>query len=1100
MKAINEWMDHLKKRQIELKKFIEREYKFDTKKLIEVGRKTIFSDYLRAKALKELRVACIMDRFTLDSYSPECNLLELTPENWKKEINEFKPELIFIESAWQGKNGLWYRKIANGSAELYQMTDYCQKNGVPIVFWNKEDPIYTDTFMPAAKCADFVFTTDIDCIKKYKNTIGHDRVFFLHFAAQPVVHNPIEKYDRQDRFCFAGAYYHKYPNRAKTFDAFAEVFMQTKGLDIYDRNYNDPKPEFLFPNRYRSCILGALDPSEIDIAYKGYYYGINMNSVDQSQTMFARRVFEMLASNTVTVGNYSRGVKNLFGDLTICTNDVLTLKKDLNEKCKDEVEYRKYRLLGLRKVLEQHLYEDRLNEIVKQVFGVEIKEPLPTISLIAYAREDNLDRILTMFHNQSYTNKRLYLIGNFGNINEIGVEVLEEKEWLDRKVTELSAEGYIGVLNAENYYGSSYLLDLALTVRYACVNGMGKGTYYFCGNAEYSLVNKGNTYQYIAELKNDRSVFRKEILKDLTMKEFLEKESIKADNLFGVDEFNFCEMCEGGECAIVDDKIIADKGINLEKIRNTVKNIQKDIWDGNIYRIKKEELEKCCGKVGGTLVSTSINNENWQIVSNLDEKQIQYIYFNDFFETDKYRTKKNINIQYSGRGDLNTLGVCVFYDEKKHKLGAAFPKLNVLSYNLIPVNAKYFQIGFRISGKGVVEIKEICMGLNHDAEESSCFLSRSNVLVLSNNYPSPQSLYRNMFVHKRVMAYKGEGLVCDVMCMNVFCKNEYGEFEGINVVKGQADKLRNILNDGNIDTVCVHFLERSMWEVLKCYGKRIRILVWLHGAEIQPWWRREYNYTSSSELEEAKEKSAERQAFWKEVFEEIENYNIHFIIVSQYFADEIFKDNNVILPKEKYSIIHNYIDTNMFEYVRKDEGQRKKLLSIRPYASNKYANDLTVKCIKELAKEPFFKELKFCIMGSGEQFDKITAPLKKYSNVVLEKRFLRQDEIATLHKEHGIFITPTRMDAQGVSRDEAMSSGLVPVTNAVTAIPEFVDNSCGILAPGEGYREMAQGIKELYYHPDLFLKMSEKAAERVRKQSSKPFTITKEVKLIGNNK
>lgn len=49
MKAINEWMDHLKKRQIELKKFIEREYKFDTKKLIEVGRKTIFSDYLRAK-------------------------------------------------------------------------------------------------------------------------------------------------------------------------------------------------------------------------------------------------------------------------------------------------------------------------------------------------------------------------------------------------------------------------------------------------------------------------------------------------------------------------------------------------------------------------------------------------------------------------------------------------------------------------------------------------------------------------------------------------------------------------------------------------------------------------------------------------------------------------------------------------------------------------------------------------------------------------------------------------------------------------------------------------------------------------------------------
>jgi glycosyltransferase involved in cell wall biosynthesis len=275
-------------------------------------------------------------------------------------------------------------------------------------------------------------------------------------------------------------------------------------------------------------------------------------------------------------------------------------------------------------------------------------------------------------------------------------------------------------------------------------------------------------------------------------------------------------------------------------------------------------------------------------------------------------------------------------------------------------------------------------------------------------------------------------------------------------------------------------------------------LVWLHGAEIQPWWRREYNYTTPLELERAKIESAERQVFWKEVFEEIDNYNIHFIFVSQYFANEIFKDNNIILSKEKYSIVHNCIDTDMFSYVKKDEKQRKQLLSIRPYASNKYANDLTVKCIEELSKEPFFKELQFCIMGNGEQFKKITAPLKKYSNVILEQKFLRQDEIAALHKEYGIFLTPTRMDAQGVSRDEAMSSGLVPVTNAVTAIPEFVDESCGVLAPEEDYKEMAQGIKNLYYDAAMFLRMSENSAQRVRNQSSKQFTITREIEIIGN--
>lgn len=1100
MKAINEWMDHLKKRQIELKKFIEREYKFDTKKLIEVGRKTIFSDYLRAKALKELRVACIMDRFTLDSYSPECNLLELTPENWKKEINEFKPELIFIESAWQGKNGLWYRKIANGSAELYQMTDYCQKNGVPIVFWNKEDPIYTDTFMPAARCADFVFTTDIDCIKKYKNTLGHDRVFFLHFAAQPVLHNPIEKYDRQDRFCFAGAYYHRYPKRAKTFDAFAEVFMQTKGLDIYDRNYNDPKPEYSFPIKYNPCILGSLDPDEIDIAYKGYNFGINMNSVEQSQTMFARRVFEMLASNTITVGNYSRGVKNLFGDLTICTNDTLTLKKDLEDKCIDERGYRKYRLQGLRRVLEQHLYEDRLNYIVMQVFGVEIKKPLPSISLIAYPTADNLDRLLTMFRSQSYSDKHLYLIGNFKNITEIGVEVLEENEWIDKRIGELPVEGYIGVLNEENYYGNNYLLDLALTVRYAQVNGMGKGTYYSCKNAVYDLVDGGNTYKYVSGLRNDRSIFKKELLKKLTIKELIDHESTEAENLFAIDEFNFCENCAESKCVLVDDRIINDKGIDLEKIEAIAENIQKDIWEDDIVRISKEEIGKYCNKTGSTLVGTSINNENWSINSRLEEKKIHYIYFNEIFEVAKYQKENKINIQYAGRGDLDLLGVCVFYDEKKNKINAVFPKLNALACYPIPSNAKYFKIGFRISGKGISEIKEIRLGVTYDLEGLSCFLSRSNILVLSNNYPSPCSLYRNMFVHKRVMAYKEEGVLCDVMRMNIFSKNGYEEFEGINVIEGQASRLANILQASTIDTVCVHFLDKNMWGILKCFEKRIRIIIWLHGADIQPWWRRKHNYMTEEALKKAKEESEQRQAFWKSVFEEIDKYNIHFVFVSQYFADAVFEDYKITLSKDRYSVIHNCIDTDMFQYEKKDSGQRKMLLSIRPYASRKYGNDLTVKAIQELAKEKFFMELKFLLIGDGDLFEKTTAPLRKYKNVEIKKGFLRQGEIAELYQKYGIMLIPTREDTQGVSRDEAMASGLVPITNAVTAVPEFVDQSCGILAPEEGYLEMAEGVKRLYHDPDLFMSMSEKAAERVRKQSSKPFTITKEVKLIGNNK
>ena len=41
---------------------------------------------------------------------------------------------------------------------------------------------------------------------------------------------------------------------------------------------------------------------------------------------------------------------------------------------------------------------------------------------------------------------------------------------------------------------------------------------------------------------------------------------------------------------------------------------------------------------------------------------------------------------------------------------------------------------------------------------------------------------------------------------------------------------------------------------------------------------------------------------------------------------------------------------------------------------------------------------------------------------------------------NGIFICPTRQDAQGVSMCEAMSSGLVPITLYNTAIPECLPN------------------------------------------------------------
>jgi glycosyltransferase involved in cell wall biosynthesis len=78
-----------------------------------------------------------------------------------------------------------------------------------------------------------------------------------------------------------------------------------------------------------------------------------------------------------------------------------------------------------------------------------------------------------------------------------------------------------------------------------------------------------------------------------------------------------------------------------------------------------------------------------------------------------------------------------------------------------------------------------------------------------------------------------------------------------------------------------------------------------------------------------------------------------------------------------------------------------------------------------------------------------------------------------------------------------MSSGLVPVTNRVAAVPEFVDERCGMLVEAEDYRGLAEAVAKLYHDRGLFLRLSAGASEQVRRQSGPGETIEKELELLG---
>ena len=1048
---------------------------------------------LQAENLKDLRVAAIMDEFTLACFAPECQLTQLTPENWLAEMESADPELLFIESAWQGKDRKWYGKINRCAPEVRALIAYAHEHHTPVVFWCKEDPVHTETFMVIARFADIVFTTDAECIAKYKRELGHSRVYHLHFGAQPRVHNPIEKYERKDKFCFAGSYYHRYEDRCRVFDAFADVFAEGRGLDIYDRNYGEPGPMTAFPKKYAPMILGKLEPEDIDVAYKGYRFGLNMSSVTQSQTMFARRVFELMASNTLVVSNFCRGIKNYFGDLVICTDDAASLKAALEQRCQNPIMEDKLRLAALRAVLREHLCEDRLDEVVERVFGKSIKRQLPTIVVCSHVHtQQEADRVAKMFADQSYQKKHLVFFADDASIHADGATVLLATALLPAVQEVLNSAEYLSYFQPEDWYGENYLLDFALSARYGDFDGMGKGGYFAAVDGEAQRQQADKAYHFVDELPARRSMIRCSLLEASVVPSLAGGTVFRGGRMLSVDTFNYCENWPEAVCPAAADMVIADQGLTMDEIRHVVDHIEV----GAAYEADAYEIAAARSATAQAEVTTTVVNGTVVIDSHLQEKQHVYFYLPERLPVQEVSDAAGrFTLQCLWHGELSILCGCTFYDDGGEKLDACSAHGRMGTFQ-VPKGAASLQLFYRVKGTGTGTLRRIllCPGMKAG---NDFLLDRSKTLLLTNFYPASDDLYRHVFVHKRVLAYKESGTNLDVMLLR--SRQElasFREFGGINIVTGSRALLASALERGAYPTICVHCMDRAMWETLKPYLGTRRLLIWCHGSDIQPWQRRAYNYKTEAEQEKAEAKSDERMKLWREIFAASEKQDIHFIFVSEHFAQEVLGDYGYAMERSRYSVIHNFIDGEFFAYHPKTADDRLRLLTIKSFDDEKYANDITTKAIVALSKRPCFAHLTFSIYGHGKDFDAINAPLREFPNVELHERFLTQQEIAALHRAHGAYIGTTRMDTQGVSRDEAMASGLVPVANAVAAVPEFVDENCGLLVPGEDAEAVADAIERLYQEPELFLKLSKNAAARVRRQSGRKETIERELALI----
>lgn len=320
----------------------------------------------------DLSVATVLDPFSRAAYCHEFHCIDLEPDDWREQLERDDPALLFVESVFSGPGGKWASRVArfgSPSPVLAAIVEWFCDRGRPTVFWNKEDPINYDWFEASASLFDHVLTVDGDSIPRYRADLGHPRVGLLQFGAQPVIHHPpADPGVRTGSVAFAGSYYaRKHPERRVQMDYVLGPAREF-GLDIFDRAPGSDE-RFSWPEEYRAHIVGSLTYPQTLEAYRRYRVFLNVNTITDSSTMFARRVFELLASGTVVVSGPSRAMQTMLPPEIVAFATSASDTRQALERLIDDPDERGRRSReGLEWIVaERHTMKDRVDDMLAAV-------------------------------------------------------------------------------------------------------------------------------------------------------------------------------------------------------------------------------------------------------------------------------------------------------------------------------------------------------------------------------------------------------------------------------------------------------------------------------------------------------------------------------------------------------------------------------------------------------------------------------------------------------------------------------------------------------------------------------------------------------------
>lgn len=189
------------------------------------------------------------------------------------------------------------------------------------------------------------------------------------------------------------------------------------------------------------------------------------------------------------------------------------------------------------------------------------------------------------------------------------------------------------------------------------------------------------------------------------------------------------------------------------------------------------------------------------------------------------------------------------------------------------------------------------------------------------------------------------------------------------------------------------------------------------------------------------------------------------------------------LPREKFVIIPNWIDTRLYDQGNKNIlSDQVKCLFLGALIAKKGIFDLIDAMIQ---RKDDLKNVIFYIAGEGPDKDHLQDLIshKGLSSQVKLLGWIGEEQKNKMLKDADIFVLPSYAEGLPNSLLEAMASGCACVATNVGGVPELVlDKSCGILISPGDTMALANSLVYLVNNPEERYLMGLAAKKRVQKE------------------